>query len=105
MGEEKAFSPMRKRIVTIHVDADDPAGQTIRASIRGLDKENRGIVSQRIHDEAFKLIAWRATLRRFRAPVEFHFLTESDSMKKLVGFVQAEDARGRKAAVRVVIKR
>jgi hypothetical protein len=96
------------QIITIHVDAESPT-QTITASISGLegplDRDNRAIVYQAIHDEGVKLISVRAWRRRFRAPVEIHFLTESDTAEKLVGLLQAEDARGRKATVRVEIAR
>ena len=93
---------MRKRVVTICVHAEDPE-QLIRASVRGLDRDGRNIVLDRIHVEAMNLLRERMWRRRFRAPLDVHFLPERTGAHTLVGLLQAEDARGHKAAVRIKI--
>ena len=101
MGRARNPDNSKKRVVTIHVKAHDPE-QMIRASVHGLDRENRNAVIDRMHSEALSLIAVRAMRRRFRAPV-VHFIPEQSGPHTLVGLVQAVDARGRKAAVKLKI--
>jgi hypothetical protein len=93
----------KKRVVTIHVNAEDPAGQMIRASVRGLDREGRDAVIERMHSEGLKLLRERMWRRRFRAPVEVHFLGKQSGAHSLIGLLQAVDVRGRKAGVKLKI--
>ena len=64
-----------------------------------------GLLGVWIHAEGMKLLRERMCHRSFHAPIQVHFLTEADTGEKVVGLLQAEDARGRKAAVRVEISR
>jgi hypothetical protein len=91
-----------RRVVTIRVNAQDPE-QTIRASVHGLGREGRDAGIDRMHREALNLIAVRTWHRRFRAPVEVHFLPEESGAHTLVGLVEAKDSRGRKASVKIKI--
>jgi hypothetical protein len=93
---------MRKRVVTIHIHAEDTE-QLIRASVHGLDRENLNDVLDRIHVEAMNLLCERMWRRRFRAPFAVHFLPERTGAHTLVGLIEAKDARGRKAAVRIKV--
>jgi len=95
---------MKKRVVTIHFH-NEATEQTIQASVAGLGRSSRDAAIERIHSEGMNLLSVRAWHRKFRAPVEVHFLTEADTREKVVGLLQAEDARCRKEAVRVEISR
>lgn len=110
---------MKKIVVTIDVDAEADE-QTVRASIEGLAETAALAVTERANAEAMKLLETRARLRRFRRPV---IVRSFDSSGNLImkhgesdwtwgddstetgepGSIVLEDARGRKASVRVEI--
>jgi len=110
---------MKKRVVTIHVH-DEDTEQTIRASIAELDWDASTSVIQAMHAEAYKLLQTRARLRHFRKPLTVRSFDSSGNL--LMKFdasgwtfgedspergesntIVFEDARGRKASVRVEI--
>jgi len=108
-----------KRVVTIHVDDDD---SVLTASIAGLSRGAAMAVMEAAQTEALKMLNTRAALRRFRHPVTIrHFDPDGNLIMKWDGFdwswgdgssergepgsIVYEDARGRKAIVRLVITR
>ena len=89
--------------VVIHIHDEDDE-QVVEVSIAGLgNNTGRDYVLERVCLEARKLISVRAMKRRFRPPIETHFVKETDSGDKITGALVAQDARGRKASVRVEI--
>ncbi|SRR5216683_7043636 len=107
-----------KKTVEIHIAAEEDE-QTVSVSIAGLAQSAALAVIERANAEAMKLITARASRRRFKHPVTTYFF---DSQGKLMmkftegmdptlegpergesNSIVIEDARGRKAAVRVEI--
>ena len=106
-----------KKTVTIHI-ADEAGEQIVSASIAGLAESAALAVVERANTEAVKLLETRASQRRFKRPITIrHFDSKGNVMWKYVGrtfvwegpergepsSIVLEDARGRKASVRVEI--
>jgi hypothetical protein len=112
---------MKKRVVTIHVH-NEATAQTIQASIADLDRDTAEAVIKAMHVEAYKLLETRARLRHFRRPVTVLSFDSNGNLimkweesgwmwgenspeRREPSAIVFEDARGRKAAVRVEISR
>ena len=110
---------MKKRVVTIYIH-DEDTEQMIRAIIAELDLDAAMSVIQAMHAEAYKLLETRARLRHFRKPLTVrsfdssgNLLMKWDTSGWMFGedspergepdAIVFEDARGRKASVRVEI--
>ena len=112
---------IEKRVVTVHVHAED-VSQTVSVNISGLEPDQAHTVVKAAHDEAIKLLETRARLRHFKKPVTVrtfnsagHLITKFDGSewtwgedspeRGQPGSIVFEDARGRRASVRLEISR
>lgn len=111
----KAEGKPKEVVIHVHDEADE---QVVEVSIAGLAESAALAVIERANVEAMKLLTARASRRRFKCPVTIRFFDlKGNVIAKHVGrthewggpergepgSIVLEDARGRKASVRVEV--